>query len=357
MPTRISVAEAYAARVLTWAGIVGLVAAAGGWLRTRSAPALCLVAALIVLVVLLGIWGRRIGRRQRARAGAQRDARQADARLAINARLAPDVEIRGFPGSDPDVQPARPAEYCLPRAVSAAASAVRESGTLTVNEPHALVAADPADRDPSFALSYRVADYAAILALRDRGVPFPPIITANVLACCARRDTIFVLRRSDDVATHPGSLTIAGGNYKAPPAHDNDGGSLRRTAERELAEEMGLRVRIPDDCVRVSARQGMSGGTEQFWQLNFLGVDIDPADADLAGSSSEGHVLPLSMKKLAAALLDPAEKWVPAGRAAVLLWLALGAPMAGGSRGFDPTKARRVFDAWVASTPASVSAP
>jgi 8-oxo-dGTP pyrophosphatase MutT (NUDIX family) len=290
-------------------------------------------------------------RRQRPPDSASRDS----AAAALNAAFAGRAEIKAFPRSDPRLVPASgTATLVVDEAIRARADTLRPSlADEGRNELHAVLVGQPAWHGDPYTWEYETVDFATILALRDAGSSFPPIITANALVCCAAKGLVYLLRRNSTVATYPNCWHIMGGNFMAAGQHRlHDGEDLGRTASRELSEEMGIHLTIPAQIERVGAFEFSANGTRDFAQLTYLGLDLDPSVADRVKSSEEGGVAAMTLTELADALLASDDGWAPTGQLQVLLWLALGAPTVGTKARFDAAEARRIYERWHAERPA-----
>lgn len=231
------------------------------------------------------------------------------------------------------------------REVEAVAAGLRPS--LELNEHHALAVSD--DLMNTRELRAEIRDFAYIQALRKLppGDPArrPAIVSAGAVLVCPRRRCLLVHRRSSHSATYPGVLHILGGAYKPPlqfSTIDNPGdrGNLEFTMIREVFEESSIIVRrYPKKEPVCVARETDTG----FVQYVFLGVRITARELEDAATNSEGEAVAIGFDKLRRELSDPS-RWVPIGRAHLLMWLALGAPGAGRLARFGGKTAIELFD-------------
>jgi hypothetical protein len=331
------------------AGASGLVSSADGITEL-------IVSIGTIVVFSAAIWRKWLGPRLKKRRRRQLDSGIRETAAAeLNSVFAGAAEIKGFPQSEPRLSAASDdLAIVLDEPIRRKARAIRprleKAGR---NELHAVMAGDATWRGDPFVWTYQTIDYATISALREANIRFPPIITANVLVCCAEKGLVYLLRRSEDVDTYPNSWHIMGGNYTAEGVHRlHDREDLAHTASRELSEEMGIHVAIPKGIERVATMELSDDGTRDFVQLTYLGLNLEATLAERIRHSEEGGVSAMTLSGLADALLTSGDSWVPTGRMQVLLWLALGAPTTGAEASFDRADARRIYERWRAAHPA-----
>ncbi|HXC76773.1 MAG TPA: NUDIX domain-containing protein [Candidatus Acidoferrum sp.] len=272
--------------------------------------------------------------------------------MELNVAFAGAAEVIAFPRSEPRLLIASGGfAFEVDEPVRLRADAMRHDMDVGGrNETHAVMVGDPTWLGDPCIWIYQTVDFATITALRDTGTRFPPIITANVIACCAEKGLVYLLDRSNSVATYPNRWHIVGGNLTArgeERIHDRE--DLAHAASRELSEEMGVHVPIPKGIERVVALERSGDGSRDFVQLTYLGLNLDATVADRIKFSDEGSIAAMTLNELADALLNWPDRWVPSGRMQVLLWLAMGAPTFGCVGGFERVEARRIYECWRAA--------
>jgi hypothetical protein len=137
----------------------------------------------------------------------------------------------------------------------------------------------------------------------------------------------------------PGSLHTIGGAYSPPhiDGHEGDRTSLRRTAVREAGEESDAAFAL-DRIPMVVFRELQTG----FIQLAYLGVNISAEEKRNLKPNREGTLVYVSFDELPHVLRHE-RNWYPSGKAAILSWLALGAPNAGWLGSFGGLKPTKLF--------------
>lgn len=101
--------------------------------------------------------------------------------------------------------------------------------------------------------------------------------------------------------------------------HDYNG--LIECAQRELSEETGLSVTIPNTIpVLLLEETSIS-----FIEMAYLGVNISNEQLERTRSSWEGRVVKIPFDELKEKLCD-FEDWTPSGLLHILFWLALDTP-------------------------------
>ena len=106
---------------------------------------------------------------------------------------------------------------------------------------------------------------------------------------------------------------------------------------REVFEESGVIVRRYDEpiCVAEEIDTG-------FIQYVYLGVRVTAAQFEQLSQNSEGDLVKVGFDELKP-LLSDGSRWVPTGRAQVLMWLGMGAPGAGWNAKFQGQTPQEVF--------------
>lgn len=189
-------------------------------------------------------------------------------------------------------------------------------------------------------------DYPFVLAYKDVVGEHLRRLSGNALLASKTLKHVFVHKRAEGPrgGAYPGALHIVGGNLE--PQRDNE--NLERTMLREVREEF----EIGDPALTVSARGApvlLFEEPNTNWQgAIFLGVNVSEdtarkvilAKGKTAQSTDEGVVVGAAYKDLPELLK---QTWVPSGRAIVLAWIALGAPVEG-QRTMSDGEARRILE-------------
>lgn len=232
---------------------------------------------------------------------------------------------------------AEPVMECLgefPTAPDIEGEVQRARQQLSSNRTHGLLhSSSKLDQNPA-KLIYETAEYALIRALRGRGER-PKVISANAILCCSALGLVGVhFRKRRVVDTMQNRMHFVGGGYnEGPDPGPHDRGSLLRTVEREIYEEVGVQTRLPREALSLLSFETPTG----FFQVSFLGVDV-PADQFPSGDRQlasdegpEGVFRAFSIARLGD-LLAQEDEWVESGRMVYLAWLALGAPTTTGKK-------------------------
>lgn len=258
----------------------------------------------------------------------------------LNARFRGEAELFGPYRYEPVIRIEGPLE--LTPELAARAERERLAGIRT-NDPHAVLAREPQWDDDPLAFDVRTLDFSAVLALRDPALnvdPRPQLLSASVVLVCAETREVLLHRRAVDSATYPSALHTFGGAYWPPDVEGRVGDRLRlrSTALREVNEETEAAIGLEDEPM-VVLRETRTG----FVQLAFLGVGLSARKARELRPNPEGHITRVGFDELPKVLLLE-KNWVPTGQAAILAWLAMGAPNAGPRPTFGGISPAAVFD-------------
>ena len=210
---------------------------------------------------------------------------------------------------------------------------------LRVNDPVAVLSAEPLWTDKPIVVHMRIGDYASVCAL-DHDGGRPTLISANALLVCADTKELVLHRRSEQSRDHPHALHTFGGAYMPPgvDGRDFDHDSLIKTARRETAEESGIGI----DITKIPAMLVGSEPAIRFMHLALLGMQVSKEALDLACKNDEGAPTRVRCDELFQRLTS--DSWVPAGKAQVLAWLALGAPTPSGLMRFAECSGQQLFN-------------
>ena len=215
------------------------------------------------------------------------------------------------------------------------------------NDPHAILIGEPRwNMDPVY-LEAQTLDFAAVRALRDpdAGDLKPALLSSNAVIFCSETRQLIVHIRSkkSDTFSKEENLHTMGGAYQPPlNGREWDKVSLLHTAKREVLEEAGKSLLWEADPPMIIMKESDTG----FIQLAILGIDISANAADRLIDSWEGRPVKLHFDDLQRSLLSDMS-WVPTGKAAVLAWLALGAPNANRGVRFSGLSPTALFNAIV----------
>jgi hypothetical protein len=244
----------------------------------------------------------------------------------------------------------------FPLTTPQAAFAVKERKRLTAdptksNDPHAILSSKPNWNDDPVHFEAWSLDFAAVRSLRDKTLnadPLPLVLSVNSLLICRKSREIILHRRALHSDTFPNALHTIGGGYWPPgvDAHEGDQFRLRNTAIRETREESGVTFSLDENPPMVLLQELQTG----FIQLAYLGVNISSQEAENLAPSREGTPVHIRYDDLPQKLLSDQEDWVPTGKAAILAWLALGAPNGGWNVQFDGIKPVALFRHQIGAT-------
>jgi 8-oxo-dGTP pyrophosphatase MutT (NUDIX family) len=186
------------------------------------------------------------------------------------------------------------------------------------NERHAIVTHNNVD-EHSLHLLLETLDFSHICSMRADG-ELPAVLSASAILVCSDSEELIVHQRSADVATHPEHWHIFGGAFN--PTIDTASGqpSLSLTLQRELLEETGLTLSVPENVVYAFSKEKTTG----FLQWCALGVPLSTAHLLQLSGSWEGSIHRVPFNQLPEFLQKT--NWVTSGKAHILTWLALGAP-------------------------------
>ena len=256
-------------------------------------------------------------------------------RERLNAKFAPDLRVHRDLDNEPELQIESPLLLTADQAKLAANW--REK--LNINDPVAVFIGEANWADDPVALHAKATDYASICALDEVGQR-PTILSANALLYCHETGEIILHRRSEVSRDYPGCLHTFGGAYIPPSecSRDYDHFSLARTARRETLEECGISFDI-SPLPKLLLGQEMNIG---FLHLALLGVNISKASLETAIANHEGKISRVKAADLQRRLQN--DNWVPAGKAQVLAWLALGAPVGRHRVRFGKTSGQYIFN-------------
>lgn len=219
------------------------------------------------------------------------------------------------------------------------------------NDPHAVLVADPDWSQPKLHFAVKSMEYHEVEALRyatkeSRGginqIRTVRVVSANAVILCRERKQLILHYRSEESSTYPLCYHTIGGGYMPPGIKSKDDlDSLENTLAREAEEEVRAKLTFDKKTPLLIMEELETG----FIQVAFLGVNISAEQADHLPDNPrpvEGKPAKIAFHDLHHFLLR--SDWVPTGKAAVLAWLALGAPGAGPYTRFGKYSASRLCE-------------
>ncbi len=184
------------------------------------------------------------------------------------------------------------------------------------------------------------ADYATVRVLKSSDMPIKTL-SAGALLLCEENKSLILHKRSEDSDTYPNYYHLVGGSYMPKTAQTmryNDGGSLKKTAIREIWEELGIISVNLDPCTMLMQEEPDTG----FIQLCFLGASVSKDQLSKIDENYEGEFQEVEFNHLAK-LLNDDERLVPTCKSAILSWLALDTPGTRISPTFGGMKPKQLF--------------
>lgn len=171
-----------------------------------------------------------------------------------------------------------------------------------------------------FSIPYCSSPYSVYRAAQKLGVPLFPI-TSGALICCTDKNCVIYGERHKETDTFASSYHHFGGGFRAPVGIEPGDGSIFRTAERELEEEIGLKIPYS----RLYYASAIIEGGTNYFQYCFLGVDITGEERDLARPGEDVAKLEdFPIDELADKII--AKQFVPTCVLQTIIWLSVGAP-------------------------------
>ena len=256
---------------------------------------------------------------------------------AINTHFSEQLDVIGFYQTNPLLE--IDGSLHLPEEIRHASSGHRLflSASKKTNEAHSLVTGLIKLPGNGLRITLKNLDFSNIIALREYGAR-PAILSASAVLLCRETEELIVHQRSADVATHANHWHILGGAFN-PLLDTADGqASMARTLQRELFEETGLHLSLPETSPLVLSKEKMSG----FIQCCMLGVPVKEAQLTQLSSNWEGRIHRVGFHQLANLFND--KNWVASGKAHILCWLALGAPLTKPGQKFGTYTPQQLFE-------------
>lgn len=244
----------------------------------------------------------------------------------------PDVKVYGLIGKVPQIN--IDGEYHIEDEDREAVD--QKAKTLTHEDIQAVVEEEPEIDGIPLIFRAKKLRYAAVSVLRNkRKNPF--VLSANAVLVCPEMSRVIVDLRSNQTDTYESVLHTVGGAFEV--AKDNV--NLKRTAMREVLEEVGISTSI-DARTPILVSQEIS---TRFLQIVFLGVHVPKNELSNVESTWESaSLIQIPFDRLKEYLVDENNfSWVPTGKAHVLAWLACGAPGCQEGTKFGGKTAKQLF--------------
>ena len=240
------------------------------------------------------------------------------------ARAEPLAELLALPRSRPQLQLL--GRVALTEAVRRRAAELRQEYVAAGTRVDELALVQPESDwtcEPP-CLRLRTLDFAGVNALRETAGSVPVLNAMGILVAPERR-MLVLHRRAATTQLYPNALQGVGGSYAPPEGRDpQDGGDLSRTVQREVCEELGLRLSLEPARMLLLRERDLGS-----YLLVYAGCTVTSGLQDPDVDRSEGDIHMIDYDALEHALTNPQRAWAPSGRLSVLCWLALGAPGAG----------------------------
>lgn len=192
---------------------------------------------------------------------------------------------------------------------------------LNYDDPCAIISGQINWNDKPLTIHYSPAFYSEIQAMRKNGHRVIKL-SVNALLISIEAQCIILHRRSEMSDDFPDTLHTFGGVLMPDGLTGRgDTGGIRECIERELIEEAGVAITVPQNTpIAVIDEQGID-----FVQFTFLGVNISQNQLDRMRPNWEGRIVEIKFEDLYKRLKKH-EEWTPTGWAHVALWLAIGGP-------------------------------
>jgi len=215
---------------------------------------------------------------------------------------------------------------------------------LPYNEPVAIIQNRDVLTDCTKALEYKICLFSDMLVLKKSigaNSLVAPITAGGILSCVERGSVIFH-RRAANSHTHPNCLSMFGG-YMNPDVDT----SVEENVIREMKEEIGLNL---SNLVKGGAYPYLLLEHEpkkDNYQFTFLGLDVSADQFLNLKPDDEGEIVEILFDELFEVINNRMD-WAPVGLLLTICWLALGAPISHKSLAFDPAKAEKFYNKWMA---------
>jgi len=189
------------------------------------------------------------------------------------------------------------------------------------NDPCAGILDSPIWEDSPLHIHYHPMLYSQIKAFREEGVDVK-MLSVNVVLFCEDEEFILVHRRSKKADDYIHTLHTFGGAFLPSGISPyGDLGGIRECARREIHEETGISINIPEFTPTITIDEF----NISYIQIAFLGINIPKANLIDLRSNWEGTVQKIKFTELESNLKN-IDLWTPTGWLHILYWLVLNTP-------------------------------
>lgn len=207
------------------------------------------------------------------------------------------------------------------------------------DDPCAAVINTPAWSDNPLTFLYKHLLYSDTRVLRklNKNIKY---INANGVLFSEEERCVIVHRRSDKSYDYPNTLHTFGGGFMPPNINGRgDDGGIRECLEREIHEETGVNIQIPDTTQIVIIDEF----NINFIQIVYLGINITKEQVKRFRPNWEGSINKIAFDNLFEKMKE-INDWTISGWCHILLWLALDTPNAKKPLYFNGIKASDLSD-------------
>jgi hypothetical protein len=186
------------------------------------------------------------------------------------------------------------------------------------NDPVAILDSFPIVTDERLTFYIRDTEYFAVEIIKQTRGRRPTMVAGDALVVCPEAKQVLLHRRGPGARAYKRRLNTFGGSYS--PYFDHQ--DLLDTARRETHEEARLCFGTNQQPPLILSHQPDIG----YLTVAMLGLEVTKVESEQAKGMTEGAIERVSFSSLGERLSGK-EIWEPSGKAQVLSWLALGAPV------------------------------
>jgi len=189
------------------------------------------------------------------------------------------------------------------------------------NDPCAAIIDSPMWASNPLHLHYHPMLYSQIKSFREDGVDVK-MLSVNAVLFCEDEEFVLVHRRSKKSDDYIHTLHTFGGAFMPSELSlQGDLGGLRECARREIGEETGIGINIPELTPTITIDEF----NISYIQTTFLGINVSKTDLINLRPNWEGTVQKIKFADLESNLKN-INLWTPTGWLHILYWLALNTP-------------------------------